>query len=519
MATEKDDKPKRDFRQDLTNKIVELVQNGASPWQKPWNPDAASAFFEMPHNAATGRAYRGGNAVWLMTQAMEFDSTDPRWCTFNQAVAEGWKVRKGSKGTTVEYWKFEGREEREDLVSGQKQMVTVKLSTPRVFYATVFHASQLEGIPEYQRRERPENWDPVLEAERILAGSGARIFHDQQDRAYYSPSADDIHLPPQVAFPTPLDYYEVAMHELGHWTGHGSRLARDLTGSFGSESYAREELRAQMASLYLSADLGVPFNPERHAAYQASWVKKLQEDKHEIFRAARDAEVIADYVLNLAREHTIEQVVEQAATQEIEVKPLEQELPELEAAAQWKLSSIGTADGQYGFTQWRNGVAALGEPSTVFERLLFDTRQERDQEIVRRFSISEASNEATDEAYPKTQAAIIIEAQRRVAAVPLLEKMAGPAYVFGRFAADAIRAAGPDHGDVNWRQVEQATIKQCIVEHGQAPESVFAALCRNSPWAITEKQQNALDERIQDVLQECQNGSSQSRESLSELTH
>ncbi|KGW11824.1 zincin-like metallopeptidase domain-containing protein [Burkholderia pseudomallei] len=298
--------PKRDFRQDLTDRIIELVEQGMAPWQKPWSPDAASSFLALPHNAATGRAYRGGNAVWLMMKGQALGSADPRWCTYRQAQEAGWQVRKGSKGTSVEYWQFDREEDRLNPATGKTEKVKVKLDNPRVFYATVFHASQIDGIPEYAPRRRPDSWNPIDEAERILSGSGAKIHHDQQDAAYYAAGPDDIHLPPREAFAEPLDYYEVALHELGHWTGHASRLARDLTGSFGSEAYAREELRAQMSSLFLSAELGVPFNPERHAAYQRSWVKVLKEDKHEIFRAARDAEQIADYVVGLAHERTLE---------------------------------------------------------------------------------------------------------------------------------------------------------------------------------------------------------------------
>lgn len=297
---------KRDFRQDLTDRIVELVEQGTAPWQKPWNADAASSFLALPHNAATGRGYRGGNAVWLMMKAQALGWTDPRWCTYKQAQEAGWQVREGSKGTSVEYWQFEKEEERLNPSTGKKEKVKVKLENPRVFYATVFHASQIDGIPDYVPRPRPDGWNPIDEADRILVGSGARIHHDQQDAAYYAPGPDDIHLPPREAFAHPLDYYEVALHELGHWTGHASRLGRDLTGSFGSEAYAREELRAQMTSLFLSAQLGVPFNPERHAAYQASWVKVLKEDKHEIFRAARDAEQIADYVVALAQDRVLQ---------------------------------------------------------------------------------------------------------------------------------------------------------------------------------------------------------------------
>lgn len=300
------DKPRRDFRQDLTDQIVQLVEQGVAPWQKPWNANAASLALEMPRNATTGRAYRGGNAVWLMLKAQGMGSADPRWCTFKQAQDAGWKIRKGAKGTSVEYWQFDREETRQNPTTGKTEKIRVKLENPRVFYATVFHASQIDGIPEHAPRERADGWDPVTEAERILAGSGARFYHDQQDRAYYAVGADEIHLPPREAFPRPLDYYEVALHELGHWTGHLSRMNRDLSGAFGSEPYAREELRAQMASLFLAAELGVPFNPERHAAYQASWVKSLRSDKHEIFRAARDAEQMAGYVMGLSVDRRLE---------------------------------------------------------------------------------------------------------------------------------------------------------------------------------------------------------------------
>lgn len=308
-------KEKRDFRRDLTEEIVDLIERGAAPWQKPWSGDAAGRFLHMPHNARTGRAYRGGNALYLMVRAQVMGSSDPRWCTLKQANEMGWRVRPKSSSTTVEYWKFEREEKVVDPETGREKTVVVKLDKPKPFYAKVFHATQLEGIPEYVAPARSSGWDPVLEAERIIAGSGARIHHDQVDSAYYLAGADRIHLPPREAFPAPLDYYEVALHELGHWTGHSSRLNRDLTGSFGSASYAREELRAQMASLFLSAELGVPFNPERHAAYQGSWVKALREDKNEIFRAAKDAEGIADYLVDLALDHRLMNAAEQAASE------------------------------------------------------------------------------------------------------------------------------------------------------------------------------------------------------------
>lgn len=296
----------RDYRQELTNQIIELVEKGAAPWQKPWSP-ADGHGLSMPHNAVSGRPYRGGNALYLMMQQQGRGSDDPRWCTYKQAQAEGWQVRKGEKGTSVEYWKFDEEREttRED---GTVKKERVKLERPHVFYANVFHASQIDGMPPHDpARAKKAEWEVSQAAEAAIAASGVPFFHDQADNAFYTPSRDQIHTPPRSAFKTPADYYEVALHELGHATVHPSRLNRDLSGGFGSTSYAREELRAQMCSLYLSAELGLPFNPDRHAAYQASWLDALKNDKNEFFRAARDAESMADYVIDLSHKKELEQ--------------------------------------------------------------------------------------------------------------------------------------------------------------------------------------------------------------------
>ncbi|MDO5693507.1 MAG: zincin-like metallopeptidase domain-containing protein [Pseudomonadota bacterium] len=306
----------RDFRKDLTDTIVGLVESGTAPWQKPWNADAAGAALRVPYNGTTERPYRGANSLYLMARQMQLGSDDPRWCTYKQAQAEGWQVRKGEKGTTVEYWQFDQEEQRE-RPDGVKETVSVKLEKPRVFYATVFNAQQIDGIPALQPLMSKPAWEVSQAAERVLASCGVSIHHDQADSAYYVPSRDAIHLPPRESFPRQEDYYEVALHEVAHSTGHPSRLGRDLSGRFGSPEYAREELRAQMCSLYLTAELGVPFNPERHAAYQGSWVEALKGDKNEIFRAARDAELMADYVIGLSREHTLTKEIDMAETAEI----------------------------------------------------------------------------------------------------------------------------------------------------------------------------------------------------------
>ena len=136
------------------------------------------------------------------------------------------------------------------------------------------------------------------------------IRHGEADRAFYRPSTDSIHLPHKHQFPTPDRYYATALHELGHWTGHELRLNRDLSHPFGSEGYGREELRAEIASMLLSGELGIGHDPGQHVAYVNSWIKALQEDPTEIFRAAADAEKIQDYVLALSQQQEIAKKVD-----------------------------------------------------------------------------------------------------------------------------------------------------------------------------------------------------------------
>jgi putative DNA primase/helicase len=304
---------REDYREVLTAKIIEQLEAGTAPWQKPWNPAAPGegAFF-LPYNPTTGKAYRGANSLYLSAVAESKGYGDPRWMTYKQAAEQGWQVRKGEKGSLVEYWKFtEERPKLDDqakpVLDGEGRAVTeiVQLDKPRVFRAVVFNAKQMDGVPDLPK-ERSFGWNPEDRAEAILNGSGANIFHDQVDRAYYSPGLDQIHMPSKGQFPDAKAYYSTALHELGHWTGHKSRLDRDLAHPFGSEGYAKEELRAELASYFLADRLGIPHDPGQHAAYVKSWVQALRDDKHEIFRAARDAEKITDYMLGLDKERSKE---------------------------------------------------------------------------------------------------------------------------------------------------------------------------------------------------------------------
>lgn len=300
----------RDFRQEVTDNIVRMLENGVAPWQKPW--DARGAGFNMPLNPTSGRAYRGGNALHLMATALQKGYQDPRWMTYKQAGEHGWQVRRGEKGTQIEFWDVRDDGGRDSAGSTNSTDTSrppaANAERPRLIHRvyTVFNAAQIEAIPEYAPRQRTA-FDVAQSGERILAASGAQITHDRAD-AFYDRRADAIHLPAKNAFKGAAGYYGTALHELAHWTGHPSRLNRATLNEsyrFGDVNYAKEELRAELASVFLAAERGVPHDPEQHAAYVGSWIKTLREDKNEIFRAAHDASAATDFLLSLERERSL----------------------------------------------------------------------------------------------------------------------------------------------------------------------------------------------------------------------
>ena len=295
---------KRDHRQEVTDEIVRLLEQGTAPWQKPWEAQDSPA---LPYNPTTDKPYRGGNVLSLMVSAVRKGFTDPRWATYRQASAEGWQVRRGEKGTPIEFWEPRAgdKETGEDRKRDQEPERSALIH--RVY--TVFNAQQMDGPPPIQR-QRPTSFEVVEAGEKILKDSGSKIFHDQADRAFYHRGWDTIHLPPRQAFPTAEAYYGTSIHELVHWTGHSTRLNRDTLNKsrgFGAadEHYSREELVAEIGSMMLAAEKGIPHHPEQHAAYVGSWIRALQNDKNEIFRAASAASAATDYVLSRDRQQSL----------------------------------------------------------------------------------------------------------------------------------------------------------------------------------------------------------------------
>ncbi len=301
--------PKRDFRQEVTDNLVQMLEKGVAPWQKPW--DASLTTATMPMNPTTGKAYRGGNTIHLMARALQRQYEDSRWMTYKQAAENGWQVRKGEKGTQIEFWEVREGGDKSNNAAGKNQNngTSTEADERRLIHRvyTVFNAKQIDGIPESQPQKH-STFDAIHAGERILDQSGAKILHDQVDRAFYNRAQDSIHLPAKTAFNDAAGYYGTALHELAHWSGHPTRLDRKtLTDSyrFGDATYAKEELRAEIASVFLAAERGIPHNPEQHAAYVGYWIKALKEDKNEIFRAAHDASKAADFLLSLERDRSI----------------------------------------------------------------------------------------------------------------------------------------------------------------------------------------------------------------------
>lgn len=293
--------PKKSFHEQVAENLIEQLKKGTAPWQQPWKPGDLQA--TLPFNPTTQKRYRGINSLNLISQGY----TDPRWLTYKQAEGAGAQVRKGQKSTPVQYWLFAEERIKTDeqgvpMLDNDAQPIKehVKLERPKVFYAAVFNAEQIDNLPELV--VKAPDWDPLQRAENLLQSSQAIIHHGEIDDAFYRPSTDSIHLPHKHQFPTAAGYYQTALHELGHWSGHESRLNRDLFHPFGSEGYAKEELRAEITSLLLGGELGIGHDPGQHVAYVGSWIKTLQDDPLEIFRAAADAEKIREFVLALAHQ-------------------------------------------------------------------------------------------------------------------------------------------------------------------------------------------------------------------------
>lgn len=278
-----------DLYQQVTDLIVTELEKGVAPWVRPWRSQTGVAS-GLPHNGYTRRPYRGVNVWVLVLHAAARGFDDPRWFTLRQANLLGSRIKKGEKATLVAFWKDLTVADH-DPVTGIRSEKTI----PLLRAYPVFNAVQCEGVPVL---ERPTEKAPELRNSELVAfleRTTARVKHGG-DMAFYSSAADHIQMPAPIAFISEENYWSTMLHELTHWTGHGSRLDRDLTNRFGTMGYAAEELVAELGSAYLCAELGV-HGDLRHPEYLGSWLKGFKDDKRAFFRASSLAQRAADFVL------------------------------------------------------------------------------------------------------------------------------------------------------------------------------------------------------------------------------
>jgi antirestriction protein ArdC len=284
----------------VTSNMITQLEEGCFPWTQAWREDGAT--FVLPKNASTRKSYSGINILILWDALERFAFTKHHWLTFKQALSLGGCVRKGEKGTHIVYAdNFTPKSEIEKAaISGDEARTVPYLKT-----YTVFNVDQCQ-LPDELAEQfvnktiKPERCNPndhILPRVKSLMDATGADIRIGSDKAYYVPSEDFICLPHPEQFYDLVNFHPTALHELTHWSGHKSRLDRDLN-KHGKEAYAREELIAELGSAFLCAQLGIE-PTVRHADYLASWLAVLRDDNRAIFQAASQASKAADFILGL----------------------------------------------------------------------------------------------------------------------------------------------------------------------------------------------------------------------------
>ncbi len=268
----------KDIYQEITDQIIAALELGTAPWVKPWSTAG------MPRNAVSGREYSGINTILLAMSPYG----SPLWVTYKQAEAVGGHVRKGEHGTTVVFFKSLRLSDVNNTDSKER-------SIPLLRSFTVFNVQQIDGLPEkFTLVSKPQldNFADNEDAEMYL---GKAVIEHGKGKACFIPSSDVIFMPNKTDFKSIPDYYATGLHELTHWTGHRSRLARDFNGRFGDAAYAFEELIAELGAAFLCGHCSID-GQLQHASYIQSWLKVLKTDKRAIFTAAAAARKASEFI-------------------------------------------------------------------------------------------------------------------------------------------------------------------------------------------------------------------------------
>lgn len=372
-----------DMKREFVEKIIGFAKEKQHfPWEEPNFLNFPKSLVrlesiekfnkEYPENPKDRNEgiYRRGNLIKLSMITNEKGYTDSRWATFQHIKKLGGKIKKGEHGTTIWVYKPESRIRREKNPETGRLEVVYKKDKSGNFIRdkngdripekdsvlttqTVFNVCQAEGL-----KLEPEPAFPALDAkgkcekmEYIIAHSEASVKHDQYagNGRYYSPLLDEVHVPPVELFKSMSAYYATVAHEIGHSTGHEKRCNRDLSGMFGSNSYAREEMVAELTAVFLSRELGVKIPPkemDNHAEYIRNWdqnIKTLTEKPEELYAIINDAEKATEYIkTHMLKKELSQEKLEEPTVQKPEnakeIVDVAQKLPK-KALALKKISS------------------------------------------------------------------------------------------------------------------------------------------------------------------------------------
>jgi antirestriction protein ArdC len=287
----------RDIYAAVTAKIVASMEASMRPWAQPWKQGSGAWRRPVRHN---GEPYRGVNTLLLWSHAREQNFSSNRWMTYKQAEAIGAQVRKRERGCMVVY----ASRITPDVPPADCHDATAEdhggKSVAFLRAYTVFNLDQLQGLPASYSADAEVASTLGVEGDSrlndLIEGTAATIRHGG-DRAFYAPDGDFVQIPTPAQFRDSASYAATLLHELAHWTGHPSRLAREFGRRFGDQAYAVEELVAELSSAFICADLGMSAEPrEDHAAYLSHWLQVLKADKRAIFSAAAHAQRAADYL-------------------------------------------------------------------------------------------------------------------------------------------------------------------------------------------------------------------------------
>ncbi len=298
-------------RQRLVDTIIANLENNHSLWRQGWRVTGA------PVSAITGKRYNGVNRLFLSAATMERGYSDNRWLTYNQMQEKGWDFKRDEEGNSlgkkagvsIEYFSLYDKSTKQTFdrsaLDGMTEAEKDDYMDENVIalrkYYCVFNGDVIEGIPEREKHEVDQS-GKNSRADGILQywnDNEAKIIYGGSE-AFYRPSTDEIHLPERNDFVDMPEFYSTALHEVGHSTGHETRLNRDLSGGFGSDKYAEEELRAEIASMFIEQDLEIETSEkhiENNSAYIQAWHDKIKEDPNILFRAIADAEKICKFVM------------------------------------------------------------------------------------------------------------------------------------------------------------------------------------------------------------------------------